>query len=475
MVLIAEPKPAVFLTRQPYYPWLIVGVCCTGTLLAQLDASIVQLALPTLKQTFDVSVDEVRWIAIAYPLLYASFLAVFGRVCEIYGRKLIYLSGFALFTLGSLLSGLASGIEWLIGFRVIQGLGGAMLGANAMAVLMRSIDVERRGQAIGLYTTAQAVGVSVGPFVGGIVLEALGWQWVFWVVVPFGVAAMVFGWLVLPVTLDLTRGRPFDFKGALFLVLSLMLVVLTLNQASVWRLTSPAMIGCILAAVVFLWLFVRSERSAAWPLMDLALFRHRAFVASAIGVALGYALLFGMFFLMSFALIHGLHNRPQVAGAKLAVIPVAIGLCAPIGIALSERLGSTVVRVAGVALAAAALVALTAIALHPAGSLVTGLVSFAVFGIGVGLFMAPTNHAAFQAAPATHAIQAGSTINVMRVFGSCVGVSIASSVMSWRMAEYDAYFGGHPLIDAIESSLSVLVIFALLAAAVSLVRPRPSE
>ena len=158
MALIAEPKPAAFLARQPCYPWLVVGVCWTGTFIAQLDASIVQLALPTLKQTFDVSVDEVRWIAIAYPLLYASFLAVFGRVCEIYGRKLIYLSGFALFTLGSLLSGLASGIEWLIGFRVIQGLGGAMLGANAMAVLMRSNDAERRGHAIGLYTTRRPLG-----------------------------------------------------------------------------------------------------------------------------------------------------------------------------------------------------------------------------------------------------------------------------------------------------------------------------
>lgn len=475
MALIAEPKPAAFLARQPYYPWLIVGVCCTGTLLAQLDASIVQLALPTLKQTFDVSVDEVRWIAIAYPLLYASLLAVFARVCEIYGRKLIFLAGFALFTFGSLLSGLASGIEWLIGFRVIQGLGGAMLGANAMAVLMKSIDAGRRGHAIGLYTTAQAVGVSAGPFIGGIVLEALGWQWVFWVVVPFGLAATVFGWLVLPVTLDLTRDQPFDFAGALFLVPSVVLTILALNQTSVWPLTSPPMIGCILAAVLFLWLFVRTERSAAWPLMDLALFRHRAFVASGIGVALGYALLFGMFFLMSFALIHGLHNSPHVAGAKLAVIPVAIGLSAPIAMALGERLGSPVVRVAGVALAAAALVALAAIALHPAGSLVTGLVSFAAFGIGLGLFMAPTNHAALQAAPAKHAIQASSTINMLRVFGSCVGISIASSVMSWRIAEYDAYFGGHPLIDAIESSLGVLVIFALLAAAVSLVRPRPPE
>jgi EmrB/QacA subfamily drug resistance transporter len=470
MALFAEPQPAAFLARQPYYPWLIVTVSCTGTFIAQLDASIVQLALPTLKQVFDVSVDEVRWVVIVYPLLFASLLPVFGRLCDMYGRKLIYLSGFALFTIGSLLSGFAPGLEWLVAFRVVQGIGGAMLGANAMVILVKSIDAERRAHAIGAYTTTQAVGVSAGPFVGGLVLEALSWQWVFWVVVPFGVVATIFGWLVLPVTHDRTRDRPFDFAGSLFLVLSLVLAILALNQTSVWQLASPAMILCVLAAATFFALFVRSERSAAWPLVDFALFRHRAFTASAIAVALGYALLFGMFFLMSFALIHGFHDSPHIAGIKLAVIPVAIGLCAPIGIALSGRLGPRVVRVGGLALVTAALLALTVIALHPIGSLVTGLSSFAVFGIGLGLFMAPNNHVALEAAPATHATQAASMLNVLRVFGSCIGVSIASSVMSWRMAQLDAYFGGRPLIDAVESSLAVLVIFALIAAVMSLVR-----
>src|ERR687895_791069 len=110
MALLAEPQPAAFVVRQPYYPWLIVTVSCAGTFMAQLDASIVQLALPRLKEVFDVSVDEVRWVVIAYPLLFASFLPVFGRLCDMYGRKLIYLSGFALFTIGSVLSGFSPGL-----------------------------------------------------------------------------------------------------------------------------------------------------------------------------------------------------------------------------------------------------------------------------------------------------------------------------------------------------------------------------
>jgi EmrB/QacA subfamily drug resistance transporter len=469
---IAEPAPAALLARQSYYQWLIVGVTCIGAFIGQLDGSIVQLALPALSQAFNVSVDDVRWVAIVYPLFFAAFLPVVGRVCDIYGRKHIYLLGFALFSIASLLSGFATSLETLVLLRIAQGIGGAMLGANSMTILMKSIAIERRGQAIGLYTTAQAVGVCTGPLVGGLLLQALGWQWIFWVTVPFGLAATIAGWLILPITHDVVRGRPFDFAGALFVVPSLLLTILVLNQTSVWPLASPKMLLCVAATAIFFALFLRRERVAPWPLIDLTLLRHRVFTAGSLGVALGYALIFSMFFLMSFALIHGFHNSPRLAGVKLAVIPIAIGLFAPVGIALSGRLGSRLVRVCGMALTAAAVLALSAIAVHPIGSLVSGLSAFAVFGIGLGLFMAPNNHATLEAAPASYATQAASLLNLVRVFGGCVGVSIASSMMSWRMAQFDAYFGGRPLIDAIESSLAVLVVFALAAIAATLVRPR---
>jgi MFS family permease len=134
---------------------------------------------------FDRSVDDVRWVAITYPLAFAAFLPVFSRTCEIHGRKLLYLAGFVIFAVGSLLCGFASSLAWLVVFRIVQGIGGAMLGANSMAILVKSIDSSRRARAIGLFTTAQAIGVSAGPAVGGLLLEMLDWQWVFWVAVPF--------------------------------------------------------------------------------------------------------------------------------------------------------------------------------------------------------------------------------------------------------------------------------------------------
>jgi hypothetical protein len=231
------------------------------------------------------------------------------------------------------------------------------------------------------------------------------------------------------------------------------------------------MILVAVGAVALLALFIWRERATPAPLVDFSLFGHRAFAAGVVGVALSYALVFGMFFLMSFALIHGFHNSALLAGFKLAIIPVAMGITAPLGIAAAKKFGSSVVCFSGMALAAAALVALLIIGDHPVNTLVTGLSSFAVFGVGLGLFMAPNNHATLNAAPASRASQAASMLNLLRVFGSCAGVSAASSLMSWRIHQHDEIFGGRPLINAVESSLALLIMFAVIAAAVSLVRP----
>jgi MFS family permease len=261
-----EPPPAAFLARQPFHPWLVVGVTCIGAFIGQLDASIVQLALPALKQTFQVSVNEVRWVAIAYLLAFASSLPVFGRICEMFGRKLLYLIGFAVFTVASLLCGLTDHFGWLVAFRVVQGIGGGLLGANSIAILVKSVPSDKRAHAIGLFTAAQAIGVSTGPVAGGILLDALGWQWVFWATVPFGFAAAALGWLVLPRTADFAGNRTFDWQGALLLMPSLVLAILILNQASVWPLASPAMLLCMAGAIVFFALFVSQERAVASPL-----------------------------------------------------------------------------------------------------------------------------------------------------------------------------------------------------------------
>lgn len=476
-----EPAPLAFLARQSFHPWLVVGVTCVGAFIGQLDASIVQLALPTLQLTFKASVNEVRWVAIAYLLAFAACLPVFARLCEMRGRKLLYLAGFALFGAASLLCGLAQDLPTLVAFRALQGVGGSLLGANSIAILVKSVPADQRGHAIGAFTAAQAIGVSVGPVVGGLLLASLGWQWVFWVAVPFSAVAAVLGWLVLPRT-DNVADETFDWAGALLLMPSLLLAVLALNQLSVWAPLSLPMIACVLGAAALLFMFVRRERKAAFPLIELRLFQGGGFSTGIAGVALSYALLYAMLFLSSYALLHGWHNSARVTGLKLALIPVAIGLLAPLGIALGHRWGMRAVGMIGMTLCLAALLTFIAIGFwFEYESLLPGLTGMFVFGAGLGLFMAPNSNATIAAAPAQHSGVAAGVVNLMRVLGSCIGVSAASSMMAWRLEQrgggdsLDVLFEGRALLDAIESSLAVLVLFAVAVAVLSFLRPRPAQ
>jgi EmrB/QacA subfamily drug resistance transporter len=472
-----EPPPLRSLERLAIHPWLVVGVTCAGAFIGQLDASIVQLALPRLAEGFDVRVDAVRWVAIAYLLAFAASLAVSGRVSEMMGRKLPYLGGFALFTLASLLCGWAETLEQLVALRALQGVGGGLLGANSMTILVTAVPQDKRPHAIGWFTTAQAVGVSTGPIVGGFLLELLGWRWIFWAAVPFGLLAFVLGWLVLPRSRneDVKRDETFDLAGAVLLVPAVGLGVLALTQVSVWPLASPSMLACVAASVLFLVLFLRRERKTRWPVVDIELFRSRDFSAGFVGVVMGYALLYGMLFLMSFAFVKGLDNSAHVAGLKLATIPILLGLVAPLAARLATRFTARRVGVAGMALCLAAILALVVIAFGP-DRLVVRLVALALFGAGLGLFLAPNSHATIDAAPRGHASSAGGLVNLGRVLGSCIGVSTASSTLSWRLGvSGSADRMGPAFVEAVAGSLFVLAAFAFVAIVASLVfRPAAS-
>jgi MFS family permease len=242
------------------------------------------------------------------------------------------------------------------------------------------------------------------------------------------------------------------------------------------------MVLCVLGAAVLFVLFRRHERTAHRPLINLKLFARTAFTTGIIRVALGYALLYGMLFLMSFALIHGLHNSASLAGIKLAVIPVALGVIAPLGVAFSERFSSRRVGVTAMILCTAAIAALSAIAFAPKGTLISGLSAFAVFGMGLGLFMAPNSAATIGAAPPDQSGTAGALVNLFRVLGSCLGISAASSMMSWRthvLAGPDGfdkvYFEGSRLLDAVESSLLMLAVFALAVIITAVINARASS
>ena len=416
-----EPAPLASIARQAYYPWLVISITCVSAFIGQLDASIVQLALPTLEREFDAPLGAVSWVAVAYLVAFASILPTFGRLAEILGRKVLYITGFVLFTIASLLCGLASTLAWLILFRALQGIGGALLGANSIAVLVRAAGPERRSRAMGFFAGAQAIGISAGPAVGGMLLGTLGWRWMFWVNVPFGVAAAIFGLVVLPQTTGLDKDKRFDWPGGLLLTPSLIALAITLTEVHAWGLVSPPIISCIVISVVLLPIFVWREGKARAPLLNPTLFSYPAFRYGAFAVFLSYALLYGMFLLMSFVLVRGYAEPAVTAGLRLAVIPVALGAVAPVSGALNERLGSRILTALGMIVCVVSLILLEAVLKATVDSLPLVMVLLALFGIGLGLFIAPNNDATVHAVPADRSGQAGAMVNLMRSLAPRLG------------------------------------------------------
>jgi MFS family permease len=195
-----EPAPLRGLARLDCYPWLVVGTVCIGAFMGQVDASIAQLVLPELEREFHASIGAVAWVSIAYLLVVAAMVPVFGRLADMVGRKLLYCGGFVVFVMGSGLCGLAPSLDTLVGARVLQALGASLLQANSVAIIVAAAAQARRGRALGLQSAAQAVGLSAGPGLGGFLIAALGWRSVFWINLPVGLLGAVLGLLVLPRT-----------------------------------------------------------------------------------------------------------------------------------------------------------------------------------------------------------------------------------------------------------------------------------
>ncbi|HLZ28763.1 MAG TPA: DHA2 family efflux MFS transporter permease subunit [Chloroflexota bacterium] len=476
----AEHPPLASLAAWPGYRWLVVGTVCIGAFLGQLDASIAGLVLPTLEGVFSAPVASVEWVAIAYLLALAALVVPLGRLGDLVGRKVLYTWGFVVFVAGSALCGFAPGLGWLIVFRVAQAVGAAMLQANSVAIITAAVPRRVLGRAIGVQGAAQAVGLSIGPSVGGLLIDSLGWRWVFFIAVPFGLLGTILAWLVLPWTprtsdADAARDvEHFDWLGTLLLGPLVGLILLSLTYGNSWGWASPALLSAAGLATACLALLVYVELRSASPLIDLQLLRVRSFSRGLAAGLLAYAVLFGSLFLIPFYLERVLGETAAQTGLLLTPVPIALGIMAPIAGTLTDRIGPGPPTVAGMAIAA---LALAGLALAPSLSLVVTLGLLAILGIGIGLFTPPNNSAVMGSAPATRLGVAGGILNMTRSLGTSVGVGVTGAVLAVRLSArlgaqvqttIDAPIAA--LLPAFHETLLFLAGLAMLAAVVSSTR-----
>ena len=310
--------------------WLAVGTVCFGAFMGQLDASIVTLTFPALRGAFHASLAGVQWVSLSYLLTVVALLAPAGRLADALGRKQLYLYGFALFTVGSAACGLAPSLTVLIGCRVLQGLGAAMLQANSVALVTTSVPARRMRTALGVQAAAQALGLALGPTLGGVLVDVLGWRWVFGVNVPVGLLGLIAGRYLLPRTRQRNLLGRFDFLGLGLLIVSSTALLLAVSSVS-----GLALPGAFVAALVVIGLlagygFVARGRRAEGGLIDLRLLRRRP-VSGGLAAALGgYLVLFGPLVLIPVVLIARGASVIE-AGIVCTALPAGFGLAATVG------------------------------------------------------------------------------------------------------------------------------------------------
>jgi EmrB/QacA subfamily drug resistance transporter len=452
--------------NRPDAHWFVVGTVCVGAFMGQLDASIVTLALPALRKEFHASIGSVEWVALAYLLTLIATVPAIGRLADVAGRKLLYVYGFVVFSLASVACGLAPNLVSLDVLRVVQAIGAAMLQANSVALITLAMPRGMLGRGIGVQGAAQAVGLALGPTVGGLLVGLGGWRLIFFVNAPVGLIGTVAGWFLLPRTRDRAAPAPFDWLGLALFAPAVTMLLLALSQAEHSAALSTVVVGLLAAAALLAVLFVRRQLTTPAPMIDPALFRRTAFSAGIGSGLLSYFLLFGVLFVTPFFLEAHHHLQPGAAGLALTTLPVGLATVAPLAGRAADRLGARPLTVAGMLLSAVALVGLSV----GRNQLWAVVVALGVAGLGLGLFTPANNAAIMGTVPSYQAGSAGGILNMTRGVGTALGVAVIALV-------YSAAAGPSGTLSIAGSSrgfavaAGVLAVVAVAAAAVSARRP----
>ena len=456
-----QPPPNPGSPRK-WWIFLAIGI---GTFMSALDGSVVNTILPVIRTFFSSDVAAVEWVVVIYLLVVSSLLLTFGRLGDLRGQKTIYVSGFLIFIAASALCGLAPTVTLLIVARGVQAMGAAMLFANAPAILTKAFPPQQRGQALGMQATMTYLGLTAGPSLGGWLAQAYGWRSVFYINVPIGLIAFGLSLAFIQAEKpEAGRSERFDWAGAVLFSAGLVALLLGLNQGHAWGWTSPAILGCLVSALVLLGVFIRVEARTQDPMLDLSLFRQRIFSAGAASALLNYICLYSVLFLMPFYLIQGRGLNPAQAGLLLTAQPLVMAVAAPLSGSLSDRIGSRLLSTLGMAILAVGLFMLSRLDGSSGNPAILG--SLAVTGLGTGMFISPNTSALMGSAPRQRQGIASGILASARNVGMVLGIGLAGAIFTSVIAVQ----GDAGLYDAVHLGLLAGAAVAVLGVVVSSTR-----
>lgn len=430
--------------------WLVLTAVATGVFLATIDGSIVNIALPTLVKALHADFAVIQWIVLAYLLTVTTLLLSFGRLGDMIGKKPLYMTGQVVFTISSALCGIAPNVYWLILFRVLQACGAAMIMALSSALITEAFPPEERGKALGINGTMVSIGVIAGPTVGGLILNSFSWHWIFLVNLPVGIIGVLLVQKYVPVKAP-PGGQKFDYRGSITLFFSLLSLLLGMTLGQQIGFGDYRAILLILLGAILLILFVRFEKQSDHPMIDISLFKNKLFSINLITGFMAFICSSGMLFLMPFFLQDVQGYDPSKAGMMMAVVPMMIGVVAPIAGSLSDRFGTRPLATIGLALLMTGYILVSTLSMNT--SAVGYLLRFLPIGIGSGIFQSPNNSAIMGSVPPSRLGVASGLLSITRTMGQTTGIAVLGAIWAWfvsmQAGEKAGNVNGAPLVDQV--------------------------
>ena len=407
--------------------WIALGILCLSLLLAVVDNTIVNVALPTLNRELGAGTTDLQWIVDAYTLVFSALLLTMGHFGDRFGRKRMLQLGLVLFAATSGLAAFATTSGQLIGARALMGIGAALIFPATLAILVNIFtDPKERAAAIGIWTAMVGVAVAIGPIAGGLLLEHFWWGSIFLVNIPVVIIAIALGAFLLPDSRDPKVG-PMDHRGLVLSAAAVGLIIWAIIEGPRWGWTSVPILGGLIGGVGLLIVFVLVERRLAHPMLDVRLFKNARFTAASCSITTAFFALFGFIFLITqfLQLVQGF--TPLQAGVRTLPFAIATGIMSPLAIVLMHRFGSKAVVTLGLlVMAAGFLIAATVKVDTPYVGAV--LISMVTIAAGLGLATSPATDSVMGALPPEQA-GAGAAVNdTTREFGGTLGVAVVGSV-----------------------------------------------
>jgi EmrB/QacA subfamily drug resistance transporter len=411
-------------------PWLALLAMGFGLFMALLDLTIVTIALPNIVQRLGTDLTTAGWVLDAYNLVFAVLLVTVGRLADVFGRKRVFMGGMALFTLGSLLCGLAPAIGWLIGFRAFQAAGAACLTPVSLAIIMAIFPRERRGTAIGLWGAASGLATALGPVLGGFLVEHFSWRWIFYVNLPFCLVGLVLVALFVPETRQEGGGRAIDLGGLVTLSAALLALVLAILEGNAWGWSSPVILTLFGGAALALLLFGVLEMRVAEPMVNFRLFALPSFMISNVAMLLFGIAIQGAFLILVIYLTGVLRDDQLQAAYELLPLSLTSFVAAGTLGAFSRRLNLRLVGMAALLLLA---IAFLLLALWPPATVLAIICQGGLIGVGMGFCFQGFPGYALSEVPRGGLGVASGIFNTFRQVGFALGVAVLIALFTAQM------------------------------------------